>query len=707
MKKKLLLLALLLVFFAACNKPIDRYALVHRHNPEINKVDPLSPFTVGNGEFAFTVDVTGLQSFTDYYYNEGIPLETMSSWAWHTTPNIDNYALEDASEPYEFQWRVLQYARKEKSPAGQYFRKNPHRIPMGRIGMKLLKADGSIATYTDLTAIDQTLDLWTGCITSHFELEGSPVTVETVCHPDRDMIAVRIESSLLKSGKLTPFIHFPFDYDQNIKNKPPIDWDHPELHSTKVNELSDGVLFKRILDDDVYYARLSWNNEKSIITDSKHRFSIPVDGDVLEFDCDFTAEEQTTPLSEFKETLDASANAWQEYWTTGGAIDLSESTEPRAMELERRIVLSQYLLRVNYASTFPPQETGLTHISWYGKHNTEMYWWHMAHFIQWGHIDVVEKSLAWYQSILPVAKDLAEKQGIKGARWPKMTGPHGQPSPGNINPFIIWNQPNVIYLSELIYRVRQDKETLEKYKNLVFESADYLATYAFYNENEKRYTLGPPIKSVSEDHGENNTKNPTFELAYWYYGLSVARQWRERLGLEADPQWDDVYKKLSLLPIQDSLYLDIETNPDIFKDNRKGLSSSMVMALGFLPKTERVDKAIMKNTFDTLKEIQGIDAFVSWTSGKMAMTAARLGETDVAVDILCNTHERARYLPNGHVRRPKEPKNCPAYLPVNCSLLSATALMAAGWDDAPDVNAPGFPQDGSWKVKWEGINPLP
>jgi len=77
------------------------------------------------------------------------------------------------------------------------------------------------------------------------------------------------------------------------------------------------------------------------------------------------------------------------------------------------------------------------------------------------------------------------------------------------------------------------------------------------------------------------------------------------------------------------------------------------------------------------------------------------------VDIICNDANNARFLKNGHVQRAKEPLGCPAYLPVNSSFLSAVALMAAGWDGAPHVNAPGFPQDGTWKVKWEGLEPLP
>jgi hypothetical protein len=52
------------------------------------------------------------------------------------------------------------------------------------------------------------------------------------------------------------------------------------------------------------------------------------------------------------------ARAWPEFWQSGGIIDLAASTDPRAAELERRIVLSQYLTKVNAASNWIPQEEG-------------------------------------------------------------------------------------------------------------------------------------------------------------------------------------------------------------------------------------------------------------------------------------------------------------------------------------------------------------
>src|SRR4030095_16451395 len=66
------------------------------------------------------------------------------------------------------------------------------------------------------------------------------------------------------------------------------------------------------------------------------------------------------------------------------AVDFSGSRDTRARELERRVVLSQYLTAVQLGGDVPPQESGLTCSTWYGKHHTEMMWWHTAHFALWG-----------------------------------------------------------------------------------------------------------------------------------------------------------------------------------------------------------------------------------------------------------------------------------------------------------------------------------
>ena len=55
-----------------------------------------------------------------------------------------------------------------------------------------------------------------------------------------------------------------------------------------------------------------------------------------------------------------------------GIVDFGLCKDPRARELERRVVLSQYLLAIQDAGDTPPQETGLTYNSWFGKFHLEM-----------------------------------------------------------------------------------------------------------------------------------------------------------------------------------------------------------------------------------------------------------------------------------------------------------------------------------------------
>ncbi|MEO6453714.1 MAG: hypothetical protein ABIN97_06585, partial [Ginsengibacter sp.] len=65
------------------SQKINRKALVQRHNVVVTNADTLSALTVGNGSFAFTVDITGLQTFTKDY-ERGVPLGTESEWGWHS-----------------------------------------------------------------------------------------------------------------------------------------------------------------------------------------------------------------------------------------------------------------------------------------------------------------------------------------------------------------------------------------------------------------------------------------------------------------------------------------------------------------------------------------------------------------------------------------------------------------------------------------------
>ena len=90
-------------------RPIDRHALVARHAIELTAPHPEHVLSVGNGDFAFTADVTGLQTFTDYH-NPALAIRrgevavntcTMTSWGWHEMPNPHGYTLDDAMSSYQ------------------------------------------------------------------------------------------------------------------------------------------------------------------------------------------------------------------------------------------------------------------------------------------------------------------------------------------------------------------------------------------------------------------------------------------------------------------------------------------------------------------------------------------------------------------------------------------------------------------------------
>ncbi len=92
---------LLLTSFTALSQPINREAVIRRHTVNINKFDSLASLSLGNGRFAFTADITGLQSFPEAYV-KGVPLGTQSEWGWHSFVDTAGYRFEETLKKYTF-----------------------------------------------------------------------------------------------------------------------------------------------------------------------------------------------------------------------------------------------------------------------------------------------------------------------------------------------------------------------------------------------------------------------------------------------------------------------------------------------------------------------------------------------------------------------------------------------------------------------------
>jgi hypothetical protein len=244
---------------------------------------------------------------------------------------------------------------------------------------------------------------------------------------------------------------------------------------------------------------------------------------------------------------------------------------------------------------------------------------------------------------------------------------------------------------------------LEKYSKLVDETAKFMFSFATYDQLEGRYVLKGAIPA-QETLRAAETVNPPFELSYWHFAMSTAQKWRERMGMKRNLQWDEMIDKLSPLAYQDKLYLAAETATDTYKDIRFTSDHMAVLgAYGILPKCPLVRTDYMQNTLNWIWTNWNWGKTWGWDYPMTAMNAARLGDGEKAVGALLMDKRTNTYLVNGHNYQDSRLR---IYLPGNGGLLTAISMMCAGWDGNKTKN-PGFPKDGKWNVKWEGLLPMP
>ncbi len=677
---------------------IDRKPVVSRHNPCLVGWDPNSPLSVGNGEFVFTADCTGLQTFSKTPVGS-IPRCTMSQWGFHSYPDApkDNHEL--TMQQFDVGGRSVGYMT---DPSGQQalfdaLRINPHRFNLGKIG---LIAETGVIDETSVSDAHQELKLFSGELCSFFTLHKTPVSVKTLCHPHLDMIALKMESPLCEKGELGLAISFP--YPSHLIDGS--DWEAGTSHESELSVISENSFcISRNIDDTTYSVVITFPVNLTITIERKnrHQWTFFSHDTVLETSILFTTQQNTEKLPSFSKTKLESAVWWQDFWTKGAAVSFWGSKDLRAMELERRVVLSQYLTAIQCLGSLPPAETGLTCNSWYGKFHLEMHVWHAAQAVLWNRPHLLEKSLRWYFEILESAKCRAKQQGYLGARWPKMTDPSGTDSPSSIGPLLCWQQPHIIYFAELLYRNEPIQKTLEKYARLVFETAMFMVDYARWDEDVSQFILGAPLIPAQENHAPMDTLNPTFELEYWRWGINTAIDWKKRMGQEVPEKWDTVIRLLSPCPT--------DGNNDRYAAHQNCHGTygrfatdhpSFLLAYGFLP-GQSVDPKQMANSFDAVLRYWRFETMWGWDFPVMAMTLARLSFRKDAVDILLMDSEKNTYLPNGHNRQVTS-SDLPLYLPGNGGLLLAVAMMAGGWDGS-EGDVPGFPQDGTWSVESEEL----
>ncbi|HZH35907.1 MAG TPA: hypothetical protein VEX65_01450, partial [Flavisolibacter sp.] len=477
------------------------------------------------------------------------------------------------------------------------------------------------------------------------------------------------------------------------------DYNNPQKHTTKLQKMGQHLFIQRAVDDLRY--SLTVKSGKGIVYEradsvkNPHKLVLAPQSDLSQYTFHFS-KDAGVDNSAPGDIFGASKGGWKAYWMSGAAVDFSECTDARAFELERRIVTSQYLMKVNNAGSLPPAETGLFKNSWYGKFHFEMIWWHGVHFSLWKRWKELDKMLEVYQNFLPTSIERAKGQGYPGARWPKATANIDREWPFIIHAFLIWQQPHPIYFAELDYRLHPSKATLEKWKDVVFATADFMAAYPVYDSAAKQYNIEAPVFLVSENTNHDSTRNPAFELSYWRYGLRTAIEWRKRLQLPEAPAWNTVLKNLAPLPVENNRYVTFEGITDMWtKYNFE--HPGLIATYGMLP-GDGVDTTILRNTFNEVLKTWDFDRTWGWDFPVVAMCAAKLQRPELAIDMLLYQNKHNSYDIPGY--------NSWVYFPANGGLLTAIAMMAGGWDGGPGTYAPGFPKNGKWKVRVEGFGKM-
>lgn len=718
---------------------INRKNVVTRFNPTRHASSNTTPMQVGNGNFAFGADITGLQTF--------LPFATLSSWGWH---NASLPTTPGQTSPADFtglEWwthgRLVNYDQPNPAEAdiSQWLIANPHRINLGRIGLHFAGQNGNNnvnVTESDLTDKMQTLDLYSGTITSRFRVNGFAVTVWTWVDPLSDTVAVRIASELLSRGQLGVFFDYPYATGEEKFEAPFVgDWGNVSRHETQLSELKEGsAQIKHVLDNTTYYTAIRWSGEASITpVNGTHRYILQPGSpsqQTLELKATFSPFSNASSPSSVDSVVQNCVHWWRDYWETGAFIDLTATGNATALEIQRRTILSQYLLAVNEAGHGPPQESGLVNNGWYGKFHMEMYLWHSAHWIPWGKFPLLERSIGVYDRFLPSSVRRAHDQGYAGARWGKMSDPTGRSAPGEINSLLIWQQPHVFYFAEMEYAAanqhqqqqqQQKKDILQKWDPILTSSADFMASFAFWNQSTGVYDLGPPMYPASENTNPNCTTNPTFELAYWRFGLDIAMAWKARLGQPVPQRWKHVAEHLAPLPtvaitdtntntITTTTYTLYEGIPNMWLDPATVTSHPALSAIyGLLPPTDMVNETIVAATAAQIARAWNFSQCWGWDFPLLAMNAVRLGEVDRAVAYL--VHGNFAFDDVGMPVGSEDTAPTP-YFPGAGALLLAVAMMAGGWsgsnssssgggDSSVGLGAtvPGFPPE--WDVKAEGF----
>ena len=582
-----------------------------KYNLKFNHIDSKNPVTIGNGDFAITLDQTGTQSLYEIY--KDIPLSTMSNKNWFYKDKKD-------IKPSYVDGKAYMLFNLDNDPNYQINRQYPFKYSFMQI---LLYDNDKLIDINNIKDVKQELDLYKGIVTSSFNYKEKINKTISFIYQDHDEFNFKLQSDNLN-------LALKFNYPSYTKNGYRLD-------------ILPNVLVK---EDRI---TLLYDDKNSLSFKLKSSSKYQIVENTLIFDDNNVSF--SLALDEIKE-----GKLLDEFWKCDNGIIIDNE------ELVKKMVLSKYLLHVNSTGIYPLQESGLTYNCWNSKFHLEMHLIHSLWNIYNNHVGDLVKSFDYYLSIMPSSLKRASLNGYKGLRFPKMTGPDGEDSPSNIGPLLIWQAPHILFMLQEIYYLYNKENIIKKYEPLISGTIDFMIS--FLTLKDSKYQMLDPLLEACESIPLDRCQNPSFELEYWRYTLE--RQPKIDTVLYGHQRYDylDITSKIITPKEDDGIYLKtygVIDKYDLYKDHpTEGFLMSFF-------KSKIVDKEKMVKTIDYILKNMDLSSYWGWDFPFLGLSLLNCGEIEKSIEVTQLNTINNQYLYNGYNTSPRD--DLKAYLPGNGAFL--------------------------------------
>ncbi|MDE7162276.1 MAG: hypothetical protein K2N65_05935, partial [Anaeroplasmataceae bacterium] len=556
---------------------------ISKYNISLSDFDFENPLTVGNGDFAFTCDVTGLQSFYGDYHK--IPLSTMTNHIWAKQKGEGNLPFKTYTK--RSNGSPVFYMTDTKALTYDNYRDDWFKFDLFKLSFCF---KSKMLDRKHISNISQTLHLYEGIIYSSFTYLNEKVLVETKIPQEHQNLQIKIHTNL-KGLQVRLYFLNPSS----------------NRFGAKLEETQDYIVEKNKIKRTNAFA--SYNLF----------FQTNMEEHGLCFNCQKESFLKISFHNDFEDD-----NSMQTYFDKVKCIDTLDE------ELNRRMVLSLYLMKVNTLGIFPPAETGLTCNSWYGKFHLEMHLWHHLGLIRLGLYEYVLPSLKWYLAFLDSSRRRAKEQGYLGARLPKMTDPRGVDTPSNIGCLLIWQMPHLLIMLDEILKQNEKAVPIKDFLPLITDLIDFMVS--FYYLKDGKYHLDSPLIPANENIPET-CDTPIFEECYTLYAFQIFKVWVDKYGISYDiGKIENILNNYAPLEINDGCYEAYIGCKDTY--TKYNYDHPMVIGMYSFFKSDIVDPEIVKNTLFKILDCWSFEDTWGWDFPMLAMVANRLGKKELAIELL-------------------------------------------------------------------------